>query len=141
MTELLAPRISAAVGARERAALLLHGDHVLSAVIRRRGDVPVLPLERARGAWATASPSSTASDSYRVQTSAPPRGEFPITRGVTVHRLESRLGRLSPLVTYLTGRPGLKAPALGGSSANERFDVVHFHLDNAVRPGNPALRR
>src|SRR5690349_3030473 len=51
-------------------------------------------------------------DSYRVQTSAPPRGDFPHHPGVTVRRLKSRLGRMSPLVTYLSGRPALKAPAL-----------------------------
>src|SRR5438552_2877724 len=50
-------------------------------------------------------------DSYRVQTAAPPRGEFPHEPGVTVHRLKSLVGRVSPLITYLTGRPGLKSPA------------------------------
>ena len=74
-------------------------------------------------------------DSYRVQTSAPPRGEFPHHPGVTVHRLKSRLGRVSPLVTYLSGRPALKVPALDRIFANERFDVVHFHLMTLFGPG------
>jgi glycosyltransferase involved in cell wall biosynthesis len=74
-------------------------------------------------------------DSYRVQTAAPPRGEFPNHPGVTVHRLESGVGRVSPLVTYLTGRPGLKAPALRRIFGQERFDVVHFHLMTLFGPG------
>lgn len=73
-------------------------------------------------------------DSYRVQTSAPPRGEFPHEAGVTLHRLKSRLGRVSPLITYLTGRPGLKAPALDRIFAGEPFDVVHFHLMTLFGP-------
>lgn len=77
-------------------------------------------------------------DSYRVQTSAPPRGEFPHHENVTVISLRSRFGRLSPLVTYLSGRPGLKAPALRRLFGEERFDVVHFHLMTLFGPG--ALR-
>src|SRR5260221_461488 len=73
-------------------------------------------------------------DSYRVQTSAPPRGEFPHHPNVTVHALRHRLGRVSPLVTYLTGRPGLKSPALDRIFAAERFDVVHFHLITLFGP-------
>ncbi len=84
-------------------------------------------------------------DSYRVQTSAPPRGDFPHEPGVTVHRLASRVGRVSPLVTYLSGRPGLKSKALDRIFADERFDVVHFHLMTlfgpaALRYGGDALR-
>lgn len=83
-------------------------------------------------------------DSYRVQTSAPPRGDFPHELGVTVHRLESPVGRVSPLITYLTGRPGLKAPALN-RIFGEPFDVVHFHLMTlfgpaALRYGGDAVR-
>jgi glycosyltransferase involved in cell wall biosynthesis len=74
-------------------------------------------------------------DSYRVQTSAPPRGEFPHHENVTVIPLKSRLGRTSPLVTYLSGRPGLKAPALRRIFGRERFDVVHFHLTTLMGPG------
>jgi glycosyltransferase involved in cell wall biosynthesis len=84
-------------------------------------------------------------DSYRVQTAAPPRGEFPNEPGVTVHRLKSPLGRVSPLITYLSGRPGLKSPALRRIFAGERFDVVHFHLMTLFGPaalgyGGDAIR-
>lgn len=74
-------------------------------------------------------------DSFRTLTKAPPRGEFPQHENVTVHRLQSRLGSISPLVTYLSGRPGLKAPELGRIFAKERFDVVHFHLVTLFGPG------
>ena len=84
-------------------------------------------------------------DSYRVQTAAPPRGEFPHEPGVTVHRLKSRMGRVSPLVTYLSGRPGLKASKLDRIFASNRFDVVHFHLMTLFGPatlryGSDAVR-
>jgi glycosyltransferase involved in cell wall biosynthesis len=74
-------------------------------------------------------------DSYRVQTSAPPRGDFPLHENATVVALRSRLGRVSPLVTYLSGRPGLKTPALRRVFAEEKFDVVHFHLTTLLGPG------
>lgn len=84
-------------------------------------------------------------DSYRLLTSAGSRGSFPHHPNVTIHALSHRLGSLSPLVTYLTGRPGLKASVLDRIFANERFDVVHFHLvtlfgPGVLRYGNDALR-
>jgi glycosyltransferase involved in cell wall biosynthesis len=41
------------------------------------------------------------------------------------------------MFTYLTGRPGLKAPALKALFANEEFDVTHFH--NVSLIGGPAV--
>ena len=77
-------------------------------------------------------------DSYRVLTSAGPRaGDFPHHPNVTVVRLESRLGAVSPLVTYLTGRPGLKARPLKALFEEKRFDVTHFHLATLV--GGPGV--
>jgi glycosyltransferase involved in cell wall biosynthesis len=73
-------------------------------------------------------------DAFRTLTKAPPRGEFPQHENVTVHRLRSRLGAVSPLVTYLSGRPGLKAPELKRIFDGERFDVVHFHLVTLFGP-------
>jgi glycosyltransferase involved in cell wall biosynthesis len=75
-------------------------------------------------------------DSYRLlRTSRSPRGEFPNHPNVTVHSLRNRLGWLSPLVTYLSGRPGLKSAALDRIFATERFDVVHFHMVTLFGPG------
>lgn len=74
-------------------------------------------------------------DSYRLLTKSGPRGAFPQHENVTVHRLESRFGPVSPLVTYLSGRPGLKSGALDRIFARQRFDVVHFHLVTLLGPG------
>jgi glycosyltransferase involved in cell wall biosynthesis len=46
--------------------------------------------------------------------------------GVVIHRLRTRLGILSPLVTQQTGTPGLKAARLRAILARD-FDVVNFH--------------
>lgn len=56
--------------------------------------------------------------------------------GVVVHRLKSRLGPLSPLITQQTGRPGLKHAAIKEILA-QNFDVVHFH--NISLLGGPAV--
>ena len=74
-------------------------------------------------------------DSYELLTRAGARGDFPHHPNVTVHALRSRLGWLSPLVTYLTGRPGLKSRALDRIFAAQHFDVVHFHLVTLFGPG------
>ena len=74
-------------------------------------------------------------ESYRLLTSAGPRGDFPHHPNVTVHALRHRFRSLSPLVTYLSGRPGLKSHALDRIFAAERFDVVHFHLVTLFGPG------
>jgi glycosyltransferase involved in cell wall biosynthesis len=71
-------------------------------------------------------------DSFTTLTSEPPRGDFPQEPNVRVERLRSSLGPLSPIVTYLTGRPGLKAPQLRRIFARKSFDVVHFHLVTLV---------
>jgi glycosyltransferase involved in cell wall biosynthesis len=45
---------------------------------------------------------------------------------VRVHALRSAAGMMSPLLTQLTGRPGLKSKALASIIGNN-FDVVHWH--------------
>jgi glycosyltransferase involved in cell wall biosynthesis len=74
-------------------------------------------------------------DSYELLTRAGPRGEFPHHPNVTVHALRRGFRGLSPLVTYLSGRPGLKARPLREVFAAERFDVVHFHQMTLFGPG------
>jgi glycosyltransferase involved in cell wall biosynthesis len=56
---------------------------------------------------------------------------------VTLEPIESRLGWVSPLVTYVSGRPGLRARQLGELFARERFDVIHFH--NVSLVGGPSV--
>jgi glycosyltransferase involved in cell wall biosynthesis len=58
-------------------------------------------------------------------------------RNVALEPLASRLGRLSPLVTYLSGRPGLRARQLHELFARGQFDVVHFH--NVSLVGGPGV--
>jgi glycosyltransferase involved in cell wall biosynthesis len=77
-------------------------------------------------------------DAYELLTNAGPRGDFPHHENVTVHPLRTGFRGLSPLVTYLSGRPGLKSRALDEIFARETFDVVHFHQMTLFGPG--ALR-
>ena len=62
----------------------------------------------------------------------PPAGEH-----VHVHRLEGRPAVLSPLVTYLSGQPGLRARALKRLFETQSFDVIHFH--NVSLVGGPGI--
>lgn len=66
-------------------------------------------------------------DAYKVLRRGEPGGSFPHEPGVTVFPIRSSAGPVSPLVTYLTGRPGLTGRQLGEIFAAQRFDVVHFH--------------
>ena len=61
------------------------------------------------------------------------------TDGVVVHRLTSRLGALSPLLTQQTGRPVANARAMARIFDAGRFDVVHFH--NVSLVGGPGVLR
>jgi glycosyltransferase involved in cell wall biosynthesis len=54
--------------------------------------------------------------------------------GVTVHRLRSPWGRLSPLATHQTGLPLFKSGLRRVLDAN-RYDVVHFHNASLIGPG------
>lgn len=73
-------------------------------------------------------------DSYELFAKTGRGGDFAHPPGVTVHALRAGLRGLSPLVTYLSGRPGLKAKALD-EVFRERFDVVHFHQMTLFGPG------
>jgi len=76
-------------------------------------------------------------DAFRLRNSPPPATPSPDTNdGVIVHRLRSRLGMLSPLITQQTGRPGLKRRALH-RILDQTFDVIHFHNISLV--GGPAI--
>jgi glycosyltransferase involved in cell wall biosynthesis len=76
-------------------------------------------------------------DAYRLAGGEPaPRAADSVDDGIVVHRLKSRFGALSPLVTQQSGRPGLKAGALRAILARE-FDVVHFHNISLV--GGPGV--
>jgi len=56
--------------------------------------------------------------------------------GITVHRLKSRFGILSPLFTQQSGFPGFKSTAIKKILSAD-FDVVHFHNISLI--GGPAI--
>lgn len=64
-------------------------------------------------------------DSFRLLHNSVPPSRVWHDPAVRVHRFESPLGGLSPLATYLTGRPFLK-PELR-KILSHQFDVVHWH--------------
>lgn len=75
-------------------------------------------------------------DAFRLLNGGEPASAASDEPGITVHRLESGFGPLSPLVTQQTGRPGLKAARLR-AILSEPFDVVHFHNISLV--GGPGV--
>jgi glycosyltransferase involved in cell wall biosynthesis len=79
-------------------------------------------------------------DSYRALAGGlPAAGHSADEPGVTVHRLRSGAGVLSPLATYETGYPLFKGRALRRILAAKRFDVIHFHNISLI--GGPMLLR
>ncbi|MCC6536775.1 MAG: glycosyltransferase [Bryobacterales bacterium] len=78
-------------------------------------------------------------DAFRIRAGAAPvaAAEAGETPGVTVHRLRSRWGSLSPLITQQTGRPGVKRGELQRLLQQQPFDVVNFHNISLV--GGPGV--
>jgi glycosyltransferase involved in cell wall biosynthesis len=74
-------------------------------------------------------------DAFQTLAKAPPAGNFPQHPNVRVHSLESWAGRLSPIATYLSGRPVFKAGELKEILAADHFDVIHFHQITLLGPG------
>ena len=75
-------------------------------------------------------------DAYNALRNGEARAEFPHEEGVEVHRVRSRLGRLTPLASYLSGRPALQSGAIE-TVLDRDFDVVHFH--NVSLIGGPGV--
>lgn len=75
-------------------------------------------------------------DAYRAVSQTIPRAEPLGDDGIIVHRLKSRFGILSPLVTQQTGHPGLKYKRLS-KLLDRDFDVVNFHNISLV--GGPSV--
>ena len=65
-------------------------------------------------------------EGYRSMAGAAPDGPEDSHPGVRVVGIDAGLGALSPLATYLTGRPLLAGRKLA-AALDEPFDVVHFH--------------
>lgn len=75
-------------------------------------------------------------DAYRLSGSAP-HVDDQVSK-ITIYRLQSRFGALSPLLTQQTGFPMLKHSALK-KILSDNFDVVHFHNISLV--GGPGIIR
>lgn len=75
-------------------------------------------------------------DAYRASGGQVAPDAMDKSPGITVTRLASRYGILSPLISQQTGAPGLKTRALK-TLFSQPFDVVHFH--NISLMGGPAI--
>ena len=75
-------------------------------------------------------------DAYRALGGGAEHHE-PEESAVNVVRLEGWLGTVAPTLTYLTGRPALRAGQLRAVLESKRFDVVHFH--NVSLVGGPGV--
>ena len=65
-------------------------------------------------------------EGYAAMTGGPPDAAAEADPRIRVVAIDAGTGRLSPLATYLTGRPLLAGRALA-AALDEPFDVVHFH--------------
>jgi glycosyltransferase involved in cell wall biosynthesis len=63
---------------------------------------------------------------------------LPVPDGIRVVPIDAGVGGLSPLMTYLTGRPVFTRTHLG-RALDSHFDVVHFHNPSLL--GGPAVLR
>jgi glycosyltransferase involved in cell wall biosynthesis len=70
-------------------------------------------------------------DAYRLLSGCEPDGIELDTPGVTVHRLRSPFGLLSPLATHQTGWPLLQSARIRKILA-QGFDVIHYHNPSLV---------
>lgn len=76
-------------------------------------------------------------DAYHVARRTEPTGEWPNHPRITVHRLKSPAGILSPLITQQFGVPGFKARQIKQILESRRFDVIHYH--NVSLMGGPKV--
>jgi glycosyltransferase involved in cell wall biosynthesis len=80
-------------------------------------------------------------DSFELLKGSAQPSPFPLHSRVKVHALRSSAGPLSPLLTQVTGGPGLKRKTLASILDND-FDVVHWHnLSLIGGPGALPLAR
>jgi glycosyltransferase involved in cell wall biosynthesis len=66
-------------------------------------------------------------DSFLLLQPSGANGDFPNHRNVTLHRLKSPAGFLSPLLTQQTGVPFLKEKTIRSILSSENYDVIHYH--------------
>ena len=66
-------------------------------------------------------------DAYRVLEKRGPKGDYPNHPNVTVHRLRSGFGLISPLLTQQTSYPFFKGRKIKDLIDEKNFDIIHFH--------------
>lgn len=76
-------------------------------------------------------------DAWRLLSSGPEPSLPDDDDGVVVHRLESDLGSLSPLLTHQTGRPVVHGARIRGILEDGEFDVINYH--NVSLVGGPGV--
>lgn len=76
-------------------------------------------------------------DAYYAQQAKEPVGDWPTHPRITLHRLKSKAGVLSPLLTQQLGIPGFKARKIKRILDEGRFDVIHYH--NVSLVGGPKV--
>jgi glycosyltransferase involved in cell wall biosynthesis len=75
-------------------------------------------------------------EAFRTLAHGPPSVAAAEIRGITVLPIDSGVGWISPLATYLSGRPLFARPRLE-NVLREGFDVLHFHNPSLL--GGPSL--
>ncbi len=76
-------------------------------------------------------------DSYRMFSPEPEHNNYPNEDGVYVYGLTSGLGKMSPLLTYLTGYPCLKIKRVKEILESADFDLINYHNISLI--GGPAI--
>ncbi len=66
-------------------------------------------------------------DAYMLLQTTGVGGEYPNHANVTIHKLKSRAGFLSPLLTQQTGMPFLKRNKIKNLLEANDYDVIHYH--------------
>lgn len=74
-------------------------------------------------------------DSYKSLAHAEPQQTYANHPNVTLHRLRSRLGILSPLIAQQTGSPWPKSKKILEIFYSKKFDVIHYHNISLFGPG------
>ena len=77
-------------------------------------------------------------DAFRLLQTEDLHGEFPNHPNVTIHRLKSRAGFLSPLFTQQTSVPFFKRTKIKRLLEATKYDVIHYHNISLI--GVTALR-
>ncbi|MBI1747151.1 MAG: glycosyltransferase family 4 protein [Acidobacteria bacterium] len=76
-------------------------------------------------------------DAYYALNRTPSELAYPNHQNIKVYGLKSSLGRLSPLATYLSGRPWLKRGPLRRILNSGGYDVIHYHNISLI--GGPQI--